>query len=1413
MDVVIGPCAPEATVAELLDVIAGRTPGADPGGPLMVDVDGTPVPGDTRLADLPARCGSVLRLGRPGDPPPRPGPAGPRPGSAELRRIAGPDAGEALVLPPGEYLIGRGGPGGLIPGRARRPVLRLAVDPGSAGRIAAVDDHSVRVDGADLAGEESVPGTLIVCGDTVFRLAPAEPEQPPLLSRPVDSTGRVPLVRTPRVATPPPSTAVPVPAPPAPAAVAAPMSWLLMLAPLPVGIVMALVFSPFFLLMTVMTPLMGLARWVESKWNARKDAKRLAAASAAAVRQFTDDLEARREHLGDAARREYADLAVLLRRARSGRGLWQVRPGDDDEMCVGVGFGGRSWQPDLGRRGADALAALPALGDVLAGRSSLADVPINLNLRDRTGFGVIGRDDARRVVSSVVLDLVTRHGPADLELVLLAEPDRLADWDWAKWLPHLSGDSFLPRVAADPAAAADLLAGLDAGTGRPTGLMKANTPEQPAHLVLVVDGARLLTGRIAALLGRLSAGRGRVLVVAERAEELPSMCQYLLEIGDAGTARLTDAVTGEVQHGLVAVQAGPAIREQTARALARWTDPEQVTAAAVLPDRARLLDLLLAEASGADGLARPVSQLDAGAVGDWWRRGSAGLRATFGVTEQGPLALDLLADGPHGLVVGTTGAGKSELLRTLVASMACAYSPDVLTFMLVDFKGGGAFDACASLPHTVGLVTDLDEHLAARALRCLRAELRHRELRLRAAGVSDLRDYLAPDPPLPRLVIVIDEFATLAVELPGFLSALIDVAQRGRSLGIHLLLATQRPQGVVDGKIRANTNLRVALRVQDDADSRDVLGTRQAADIDRRRPGRAYVRLGAGEVVAVQTALVSAGGPGGPGERISVSPFTLISPAEPGEARTEPGDVPTDLEHIVAVTTAAAEAGGYDPPRVPWPPSLPGEVDGWDLPDAVADGEPVPLGLVDLPDEQRSDVWWWRPEEGGTAVLGADAAATAAVLAAACVGLARIRPPRRQRIFVLDGQGTAFAPLAGLPHVGAVVGAHDGERLRRVLDHLDAEVAQRRSSGTGGPEILVVVAGWAALTEAAERAGLADAEQRLERLLRDGGPVGLRLMVSVPHDRGMPARVLAQMPTKLCLRLADAGSYTGLGLRPRDMPELRGLRAVETASRNEIQIGRYDVAAAVTRVAAAYPGTAPAPTVAVLPDVVPAMEVLSASGTAGAGWRLGVGRNYHDLSIATLSLAPGMHAIVAGPPGSGRTSALRMLAMAATAGDPRATVCVVAADPAAWAGTTVDQLTDSFDTLTRWPGEGRSLLLVDGIESLGPGAAATLDRLIGAVPAGGYVVVAGRTEAFRGMQPWQRAVSMSRTGLLLRPSPDDGDVLRIRLPREAAPRPVPGRGYLVEAGGPVQIQTAYPGPPAAGTTTAPDASLLPAVCR
>src|SRR3712207_4452450 len=285
------------------------------------------------------------------------------------------------------------------------------------------------------------------------------------------------------------------------------------------------------------------------------------------------------------------------------------------------------------------------------------------------------------------------------------------------------------------------------------------------------------------------------------------------------------------------------LSEVAARALAPLRDVSLEDDDAVLPDSVRLLDVLGLEPPTVDGIRAR------------WQLEGRTTRLVVGAGLHGPFTLDLRTDGPHGLVAGTTGAGKSELLQTMIASLAVANRPDSLNFVLVDYKGGSAFKDCVRLPHTVGMVTDLDAHLVERALTSLGAELKYREHWLARAGVKDIDDYIDLQarepgrPPLPRLLIVIDEFASMARELPDFVTGLVNIAQRGRSLGIHLILATQRPSGVVSPEIRANTNLRISLRVTDGADSTDVLEAADAARIPKSAPGRGFARLGHGALV------------------------------------------------------------------------------------------------------------------------------------------------------------------------------------------------------------------------------------------------------------------------------------------------------------------------------------------------------------------------------------------------------------------------------------------------------------------------------------------------------------------------------------------------------------------------------------
>jgi S-DNA-T family DNA segregation ATPase FtsK/SpoIIIE len=321
-----------------------------------------------------------------------------------------------------------------------------------------------------------------------------------------------------------------------------------------------------------------------------------------------------------------------------------------------------------------------------------------------------------------------------------------------------------------------------------------------------------------------------------------------------------------------------------------------------------------------------------------------GLACPVGWAADGPFIVDLAADGPHALVGGTTGSGKSELLITWVTAMAARYRPDEVTFLLVDFKGGAAFDAVRDLPHCVGLITDLAEREAERALASLTAELRNRERVLRETGGRDVSDPRSAGK-LPRLVIVVDEFATMLGAFPALHAVFVDIAARGRSLGVHLVLCTQRPAGVVRDALLANCSLRISLRVNNRADSQAVLGSDAAAEIDAAVPGRCAVRRGAG---AVQTCHVA----------------------------TTTDD---DIRAVLSSTPAGP------PPRRPWLDPLPPRVTAASL--AVLAPGPRPpellLGLVDEPDRQRYRAAGYDPTtDGNLLVVGGSGSGKSTLLAA-----------------------------------------------------------------------------------------------------------------------------------------------------------------------------------------------------------------------------------------------------------------------------------------------------------------------------------------------------------------------------------------------------------------------------------------------
>ncbi|MGH3767320.1 MAG: FtsK/SpoIIIE domain-containing protein, partial [Pseudonocardiaceae bacterium] len=742
-----------------------------------------------------------------------------------------------------------------------------------------------------------------------------------------------------------------------------------------------------------------------------------------------------------------------------------------------------------------------------------------------------------------------------------------------------------------------------------------------------------------------------------------------------------------------------------------------------------------------------------------------------------------------------------------VAALALGADPQHLNFVLVDYKGGSAFDECSRLPHTVGLVTDLDAQLGERALRCLEAELHYRERLLREAGATDLPSYLrlpgAAETPLPRLVVIIDEFATMAAELPDFMEALVGIAQRGRSLGVHLLLATQRPSGAIKDNIRANTNLRIALRVQDVGDSTDVIGVRSAAHIGRGQPGRAYVRLGPSEVVPIQTALVT-GISGKDSGRVDVAPFQFgrrPRPLRPNQVSAE--EEPSDLERIVDAARAAFTAAGMLEPRRPWPEPLP-----TDLPlDAItgtgadADGTAL-VALADDPDAQAQYPVGWDLNNGNLLIYGLVGSGTTTALASLALSLAASATPDDLHLYVLDFGAGGLAPLEGLPHIGAVITATEGERQQRLLRWLRAELDRRRELGADQrdePRVVLLLDGYAAFRADYDDPAVEWAQDYLARIISEGPAVGILTVASADRIGAVPGALSSTVSQKWVLRLADPYDYAAFGLKYQSVGVLPPGRAVIAATGQLIQIGlpAPALSAAVARVTAGRPAANRRPvTLSTLPTQVDPSALLTEIHLDTQMWSLPVGIAESTLAPAVLRVYQAEHVLIAGPSRSGRSGVLRALAQMLTAAAPEVGLTVVATRPSplrtlesAQVITQADELPDVLAAVAA--SGGRQVIMIDDADALDDPTGA-IEKLVKQRLPDVHLITAGRADTLRSAYGhWSQQVRRSRSGLLLRPDIDlDGDLLGVRLPRRA---PVPvtiARGWLINDGGAELIQAA-----------------------
>ncbi|HEY4991658.1 MAG TPA: FtsK/SpoIIIE domain-containing protein, partial [Nakamurella sp.] len=626
--------------------------------------------------------------------------------------------------------------------------------------------------------------------------------------------------------------------------------------------------------------------------------------------------------------------------------------------------------------------------------------------------------------------------------------------------------------------------------------------------------------------------------------------------------------------------------------------------------------------AGGDGPDRPGAPMDRHSAvrpGDVaaidpavsWRPRAAPdlLRVPIGTGVDGlPVALDLKEAarggmGPHGLVVGATGSGKSELLRTLVTALAISHPPSALALLVADFKGGATFSGLAALPHLAGMITNLesDVTLIDRFRDALAGELQRRQELFAAAGrLTSLDGYLElrrrrPDlESVPRLLVIVDEFSELLGARPDLADLFVTIGRIGRSIGIHLLLATQR---LDTGRIRgleSHLSYRICLRTFSEAESREAIGSPVAYHLPAE-PGWAYLRANGPELRRFRAATVSRpyrpptadltpsalilpfGADNGVAQRISE--LHRLRPGAPGARPSPPGagvtaaagGRPTRSVLEVAVDRLCGGAGALpdgQPVRRVWVEPLParltlGEVVDQDSPRATNPGRlRAVLGLVDVPERQRREVLEWDITDGAGNLLIVGAGRSGKSTAACTVLLSLARhPPGDVQLVCVDFGGGTMVPFGGLPHVAAVATRSDPDLTRRVFGRLSSMLVEReellrrhriaslegfrraRAAGSVDPrvagDVVVIIDGWA---------GIRDAEPSFESAVEDilgrGPGVGMHTVLTVTAPAQLRARLAAAFTRRIELRLGDAFDSVIDRHRARALPVDRPGRAL-----------------------------------------------------------------------------------------------------------------------------------------------------------------------------------------------------------------------------------------------------------------------------
>ena len=845
--------------------------------------------------------------------------------------------------------------------------------------------------------------------------------------------------------------------------------------------------------------------------------------------------------------------------------LFHRTPEDADYLSVRIGVGTVPAIRKIGYKKQekfetdDELAQIPE--QISEDYRNLEDAPIVCSFNKSDVIGVVGsKSDCYGILKNMTLDLATRQYFKDVKLFYLLPEEDQERFQWLRFLPHVVNDELnIRNIAYDTDSRTVLFEYLYRVLSSRSG--KKNFETQ--FVIFAFDASGIKSHPLSQFLENANS-LGVTFVFFDRDRSLlPQHCTELITLKSA-----TEGVWMQTaDSGSVRAFTYAAIADTTAARCAHRLAPvycEEVSLEGTLTKSISLFELLEIYS---------VEDLD---LNQRWASSAVdkSMAAPLGVkTKNDVVNLDLHEKyhGPHGLVAGTTGSGKSEILQSYILSMATLFHPYEVGFMIIDFKGGGMANQFKDLPHLMGTITNIDGREIDRSLRSIKAELLKRQEYFSDAGVNHIDKYIRlykngeVEKPLPHLIIIVDEFAELKAEQPEFMGELISAARIGRSLGVHLILATQKPAGQVNEQIWSNSRFKLCLKVQTKEDSNEVLKSPLAAEI--REPGRAYLQVGNNEIFDLFQSGYS-GAPEKSSEGSRQKEYSVSSLDLSGrrtmvfKQKRQQGDSGgrTQLEALVDYVKQFCE--DQDIPRLPsiCLPSLETMID---VPDTKLEKDlsvNLPIGIYDDPDSQYQGVASFKLGDDNLLVIGSSQTGKTNLLQVLIREMVSTYSPEEVSIYIADFGSMFLRNYEQLNHVGGVVTASENEKFRNLFKLLTEEIESRkqkisdsglssfrsyREAGyTDLPLIVFMLDNFSAFKELYAE----DFEAQLMYLIREGNTYGITVVITNAQTTGLGYRYMANIGLRIAFTCNDRSEYSAVlercRIEPRNVPG-RALIAVD----------------------------------------------------------------------------------------------------------------------------------------------------------------------------------------------------------------------------------------------------------------------------